>query len=588
MAIGGARDPYVHSNIENWTEGGFGNLPTITERHKVLDSISRLESIKQQLEKEAKDFLSGDTADFLNYCIDNNYKTYSDIARNLLQDPDAIEALMLGDTSVQMSKADVDKLLSQVEETLRGKIEKFINFKDITTIGARKLAIELADGLSNSEMQLTVNGGSFIGQLYKGAMGLSSNDGINNTVLKEVTGVAVNQLKSGQASARIVDAIETLIEKTGLHQSNKNNEKIFTDSIDSFMDWFRSSFINEAEKVVHFYDVEESPDKYLEEIEKKIREKIKKNFKDIYNTIGALGDEIIVSAIQADPRTIELGIKIESIGTEKEKDKNIEKKYGDVFKGVKQMVTHHDPGKQSQTDILIRNHKGQTVRVQAKNASLRNASYSNDGFINLNAHIQRDRDIISLLEAFRVPNIEDIASTIMNSLWFSAHDSVTGVRDSGKLSITNAESNEEALDNLQQELTIFFSTEAESFLGITIEKASEAEAKMIEGASNIFFLKNGRLIPTYTLVEEVIKDLRKYEEDGVSALQGFDFRIVKSSNIPWKYKNEADFWVEKAKKDFANRIAVGTEQGAAISAVKVHGTFPKVHELSSLVVNVND
>ena len=35
MAIGGANDPYVHSNIANWSAGGYESLPTFVEKNNV-------------------------------------------------------------------------------------------------------------------------------------------------------------------------------------------------------------------------------------------------------------------------------------------------------------------------------------------------------------------------------------------------------------------------------------------------------------------------------------------------------------------------------------------------------------------------
>lgn len=588
---------YVHSNIEHghWKEfNGYETPRLLAEKSDVDAAIKRLEAVKKELEEEANDFLGNGGIDFLNYCVDNEYHTYAQIAVQLLQEPDAITALLKGETSLQMDKDNIETLLSQIEDkVLKKRIEDFINIEKIELIGVRTLAREVAEAISDSSMVLTVNGSDFTKDLYKGATGRINNDGLDGKVLKEITGVAVNQLSSGKSSSRIIDAIEAIIKKAGLHkQMGKQQQKQYKDSIDSFMDWFKTVFLAKAKAEIKFYEVDQSPEDYLKAYESKIRNQFKKGTKtfketDTKNAVGALGDEFYVSAYQADAYTAVLKIEIASIGSVKESE--VVSKYQKTFNGVQQMLTHHNPDKQSQTDILIRNQAGKTIRVQAKNASLRNAEFSNNGLINLGAHLERDRKLIALLQALEIPNIENIAYTVTNSLWFSAHDSVTGVRDSGKLKVTKvASANDKALSNLEQELSIFFSTKAENFLGVTLNKAVDAETKILSGASNIFFLKNGRFIPTYTLVDEVIADLEHYRDDGLSSLQGLNFKIIKPGDTVWKFNDDEDFWIEKAKQDFANRIAVGTEQGAgAISSIEVHGTFPRVHALSSLKVSVN-
>ena len=585
MAIsGGANDPYVHSNIANWSVGGYESLPSLVEKNKVNDSIASLEAIRNELKAEADKFLMGSTAEFMDYCINNEYNTYADIAVKLLQEPDAINALMIENISPQMSKKDISKLLEHAPE-LEKQIFNMININEVETVGVRTLAEELTAIFGDAYLTVGINGAEFVKPLVQSVKDISNMGSVETfDTVRKITGVMVKSLSSGKKTGKMIDAIENIIKKGGFYQ--QKNQQQFDNSVDSFINWFESRFIPIAKEKIKFYNVDQTPEQYVNDFKSQIKDKIKKNLIDIRNTVGKLGDEIIVSAWQADAQTAALGITVESIGSVMEKD--VESKYGEVFKGVKPMITHHDVNKQSQTDILIKNANGMVARVQAKNASLANAEFSNDGLINLNAHLQRDRDLIVLLQALGVPNIENIAYTVANSLWFSAHDSVTGVRNSGHLKITNGSADANILSNLEQELSIFFSTKAENFLGITLNTAINAETKILSGASNLFFLKNGRFIPTYTLVEEVIADLQHYRDDGLSALQGLNFKINNPNNTSWVYNDDVDFWIEKSKEDFANRISIGTEQGAgAISSIVVHGIFPRVHELSSLKINTN-
>ena len=221
MAIsGGANDPYVHSNIANWSVGGYESLPTFIEKNKVNDAIASLEGVRDELKREAEDFLNGDTLDFLNFCIDNEYHTYAQLAVQLLQEPDAITALLKGETSLQMSKKDVKDLLKDVPNNLKKEIFDYININNIETIGARTLARELAEVFGNMHMTVGMQGGEFIRPLVQSVAGISDFD-----TVKKITEVAVNNLSSGAKTGRMVDAIENTIKKGGLYKQKGKIQK---------------------------------------------------------------------------------------------------------------------------------------------------------------------------------------------------------------------------------------------------------------------------------------------------------------------------------------------------------------------------
>ena len=583
MVVNGG-EPYVHSNIENFSAGNYDVSPTLIEGKQIEDSIAKLKAVSQQLKDEALDFLGGDSEGFLNYCVDNEYKMYAQIAVQLLQDPDAIAALMMGNTSRRMNSNDVAKLLKNVVGVLKDRIEEFVDIKKITEIGARALAIQIAAALSDGEGTLTVQGlelNNFVKQIIIS----NADEKVTEQMMKTMTGnIKPGSLSSGKKSGRLVDLIENVIVNRKLYnKEEKQQEEQFKDGIEAFMHWFKKSFLIKAKEVVHFYEVQQSPEEYLKSFEQQLRNKFKKGTVagNAMNIVGALGDEFYVSAYQADAMSMVVKITMETIGTVKEKD--VKKRYGNIFNGIDTMQTHHDTGKQSQTDILIRNKSGKTVRVQAKNASLANQEFENKGLIKLNAHLEREKKLATLLTALGVPGAEQIMYTVINSLWFGTHDSVTGERVKGKLSIKDGGGNANILSSLMQELSILFSTKAENFIGITLETAAGAESQILSGASNIFYLKNGRLIPTYWLVEEVIKDLQDYANNELGKLHGLHFSIKGASKTSWVYNDAVDFWIEKARNNFSK--SVGLAQGtAAVSSLIVTGEFPTV---TSLVVDVN-
>lgn len=595
---------YVHSNIEHghWKKfNGYETPRLLAEESDVNAAIKRLEAVKKDLEEEADKFLDGGGIEALNYCVDNEYNLYSQIAVKILQESDAITALLQGNVSEKMHQKDVEKLVKFIPEELKPQIEKILNIENISETTVKLIAEQIAAAISDSDGVIVthksskfsipgINTHDFIKGLIADNKNFFDDLDINATlkIEQDYTGKRpgdITNLKKGGKKNEVVTAIENIIKKRGLYQSANNQEKQFKDSIASFMHWFEGRFnaeIKNAPQLVA-YEKKDSPKQYLEDFESKLRDIFKKGKVpgNTMNIVGALGDEFYVTAYQVDPLTAE--IKIVSVSTTKEK--NVVKEYGDAFKGLKTLHTHHDSSKQSQTDILIQNKKGKTVRVQAKNASLANQEFENKGLINLNAHLERSKQLAELLYSLNFPNVEETMYTVVNALWFGSHDSISGIRDIGKLNIEDGGGDSQILSQLTQDLSRYISLEAENFLGITLQEASTTEQTIIAGASNIFYLKNGRLIPTYALVDEVIKDLKNYYNTEASKLHGLRFTVQGAKKISWEYEDAIKFWTAKAENDFANAQAVGLAQGTlAASSIVVDGEFPKV---SSLVVNVN-
>ncbi len=600
MAIGsgGLENPYVHSDIDRWKRGD-GSIPlTLADEVNVKEAIAKLEKVSAELKREAEEFLGGKGVDVLNYCVDHEYNSYAQIAVQLLQDPDAIASLTQGDLSKRMSGADVNNLIQDVPEILKSRIEKILPTKEITEESARNIAMKIAAAISDSDGVLITSKFSKVSIINevgtdKFAEGLISKEAFKGlegqakiNKLQEMTGkrtTDIKNLRGGDKFHQVVNMIENIIENRGLYQSTGEKRNSYKDGLASFMDWFTKRFIVIAGEEVPFFNTNQTPQDYLKAFETQLRNKFKKGnvSGNAMNIVGALGDEFYVSAYEADEGVT---IKIKSVGTVKEQD--VERRFKKEFQGLGTLKTHHAQDKQSQTDILISNANGKTVRVQAKNSSLENQQYSNNDLINLNAHLEREKKLSQLLLALNIPDAEQIMYTVVNALWFGTHESVSGKRSTGKLDIETSEADSSILPKLSKELSILYSTKAENFIGITIKEAVANETQILKGgASNIFFLKNGRLIPTYTLVDEVIKDLNQYLKEEEEKLHGLHFSIKGAKKTAWQYNKAVDYWLAKAENNFANVEQIGLAQGqVAVSSLIINGDFPKV---TALVINTN-
>lgn len=606
MAVGsgGLENPYVHSDIDRWKRGSASVPLKLADKANVEEAIARLEKVSAALKDEANEFLKGEGVDVLNYCVNNEYKTYAQIAVQLLQDPNAIKSLMQGNLYKEMNKQNVKDLISGLDELtedipkeLASKIKKVLDIEQIEKVSARVVASQIAAAISDSDGVLITSTYSKVSIANEIDTGKFAEALISEGVFKGLTGQAridklqemtgkrtsdIKQLRGGDKFHRIVDMIENIIQNRNLYQKEDKTKEIYKDGIASFMAWFSGRFKAIAGEEVPFFNTDQTPIDYLKAFEAQLRDKFKKGnvAGNAMNIVGALGDEFYVSAYEADQGVT---IKIKSVGTVKER--KVEKDFKNEFKGLGTLKTHHSQDKQSQTDVLISN-GDKTVRVQAKNSSLENQTYSNDNLINLNAHLERNKKLKDLLLALNIPDAEQIMYTVVNALWFGTHSSVSGERSTGNLAIEEGGADANILTNLTKQLSILYSTKAENFIGITLEDAAKREEQILKsGASNVFFLKNGRLIPTYTLIDEVIKDLNEYLEKEVEKLHGLHFSIQGAKKTAWKYNKAVDYWLAKAENNFANVVAIGLAQGqVATSSLVINGDFPKV---TSLVINTN-
>ena len=566
MAIGegGIENPYVHSNIDNWSGGSYSIPPTLVESRNVENSINTLKQIRKQLAEEANRFLMGASVETLDYNIDTNPTTYSQIARRLIQSHEAKNALI---NNNKISSKDAKKAISKLPKALRAKIEEVIPIEEDALVSSRILAKAIAKSMGNKEGVLTKTG-LRIQQLIDA----SAMDQTKKELEEAVTKIHIKRLKS--TTNKIVDIVEEIINKSFIDTSN-------IDSVSTFMMWFRTAFLKETEKI-KFFDVEKEPEDYLEKVESELRSRIQGVIKDERNAVGALGDEVYVSVMQADSQTAKMGITLESVGKMSERD--VAKR----FPELSTMITHHDLGKSSQTDIVVKNKNGMVVRVQAKN-SLINKTYENKNLEILNAHLQRSINVIQLLQNLGISNLQEISYAIVNSLWFSAHVSVSGHRTEGYLKYggSNGGASNSILSNLRQELNALLGMQATNFLGITLEQAENESVQMIGNASNIFYLRGGKFIPTYILVDQVIEDLEKYM-NGINDFRGLKFTLENSGKVSWVYPRAEGFWVAKVDDEMSNRVSVATAQGAAaISSLSIHGNFQAIQRYTSLTIDTN-
>ena len=247
------------------------------------------------------------------------------------------------------------------------------------------------------------------------------------------------------------------------------------------------------------------------------------------------------------------------------------------------MNTFHDKNKQSLTDMILVNKNGMTVRAQSK-TSLREYKVQGEEHIRILNHLQRSIRLYELLVRlnnmgiFPINNIDDICYAVANSLWFNTHISVSGERNTGYFETKRAHY-KDLLPEVIEALNAVLAIQVPMFLGISLNKTVdriEVDAK----GSNIFFIENGNLVPTYIELDEIIADLEAYAQKAKGASKNLRFAIERK-NISWTYTNAKNFFLQKYH-DYIYNPAPGFEQGeAAMSSLYVHGNFSALAEFNS-------
>ena len=559
---GGYQKPYIHSGADHFTNDGTISLSEqIVAQQDIESGIQQLKSIREILKNEADRFLMGLDTSEANAQLLKSPNTYAGIAAKLIQSPKVINSLVIS------SKGNVsNKELKKIFENDNSRISKKImaEIKNLEEdIPVKKVASIIAKSIGNAEGVITHTGT----RLTKA---FSFNPEATHEIEQMITDKVFNRLSSSQG--KIVDIIENLLLSSNL----VNNENI-TSSVSNFMSVFSELFLKEVKSEVLIYYKDYTPELYLKNLETLLTAAITKDITEGRNASGIINEDILAAVYKADNQVT---LTITATGTQKEEDivKN--------FPHLNKMNTFHDKTKQSLTDMVLVNKNGMTVRAQSK-TSLREYKVQGEEHIRILNHLQRSIRLYELLVRldsmgiFPINNISDICYAVANSLWFNTHISVSGERNTGYFETKRAHYKDllpEVIDALNAALAI----QVPMFLGISLNKTVdqiEVDAK----GSNIFFIENGNLVPTYIELDEIIVDLENYSNKAKNASKNLRFTLERKG-ISWSYTNAKNFFLQKYH-DYTYNPAPGFEQGeAAMSSLYIHGNFSALAEFDSYIL----
>lgn len=570
--------PYIHSNVDHFNANiAFNATDAIVDISEIKRTIQSLNKIYNDLKEEAEKFLMGMGLNEVNADILRISDTYAGLAADIIQDPEVIKSLVVNfNINVEDIKKQVFKEGNSNEKAIQEQILKEIGSAEQISIGrlARIVAKSFTIGSGSQGILKVTETGTRIGHFFE------FDPSLEKEIIEAANEGVYKRLRTSTSESGIIKRIRDLLKKSSLVNANVGN------SIDNFMSTFSKVFYDRAKTEIKIYPIDLTPEQYIKQLEKELRKDLTKDIIDIRNAAGLINENILADVYKADTSTT-VKISFTPVGTMTEKD--IIKQ----FPSLHEMKSHHLESKQSQSDMILKNQKGMIVRAQSK-TSISGYKIEDKETEKMLNYLQRSVKVYDLLQnlnkvsAFHIGNIDEICYVMANALWFNTHISVSGIRDAGHFTfkrkgVYGGNAHPEIFREVADALNAELARQIPSFLGVSVERTIDEITADVK-ASNIFYIENGRLVPTYLQLQEVINDLQEYV-DSLNQIKSLKITIEqRSGGVAWAESNAVKFWLKKNEHDQYDPTFGFTQGEAAISSISVHGNFYAISRFTSFPI----
>lgn len=551
--------PYVHSSIQHFQDNFKYTIasPSNDDGLKRIERTKeKLKRIAEELKTEAEIFLNGKTAKQLTNELLNVENTYTQIATRILTTRQMRNMLMGGKTTYKIE--DIQNILGY---SIPNKILDIMDKEGVIEITEDRLVDAIIEWLQD-------NGANFFDLSFQKQKTKLKRPFKNEQIKVMIEKEMKKRLRSSKG--RIKDIVTKAIQQANL-KNNNNNTKHFDLAFEYFEKQFMSNLGN-----IHYNEKTQKPEDFL----KRMREELKKryvNTTDKSNVTGDLSEVWETSIIISDN---ENGFNIEMLG--KLSENEIEDSNNPILANLQKMKTHHDTSKFSQTDLVIVNPQGKKVRVQSKNTIEVLEKIRSGKKIPQIFSVQGKQEYVNLINQLRSTGVSHLSDDdikalsylLANEIWFRTKGSYLKKKRGNKTKTVQRRHKvkNDGLNETVHAINTYLMQELTNFLGITIEDNIKPEnIKVYGSASNIlFFFANQVFVPTYEIIESLIKQL----EDFTQTLL-FRFQVTLNVNsVNTAGYTAASLYREKVKKagplDWSRHytdpelIDVGAEVGEAI------------------------
>lgn len=579
-------NPYVHSNIWNFTEnqvrGSFLDRGNEEEyRERIGAEINNLKKISNQLRAETQKFLGArNTSDAaieeklreIAQSIGEDNLRYIKAMNKILRSKDFQYSKKLSD---RVKVIEGDKLTKTFEDIMGKTVEG-----EVPIIDVAKKAIDDLESKGFFENKTTVSAQKETLTDY-----FTKKFGRSDRLIKEIQEGFKRQLSSKQGVIlKIVkEQIKKQVPPDQLIESEykkplgeKTKEKI-----NAIYEVFEKQFVDEFPK---------DKDAARAWCRAHIKEPFKKTYEESVGSAQTTGNysKILLQNLSISVSSNgKNGILIETVGKLTEKELRESNMMGAPVNSLLQNLTSigSTDKKQGYTNFILTNPKtGQKARAQSKNSIAAFLNAKEGEILPLQAKLYRGvqggvANFLTMLagegklENFTIINTDElnvIAYLIANALWFSTHQSIDkgGRKRDAAVRTTTRSGDSQGLNYIFESINRLLGLQVKNFLGVIIEKIGNSY-QIVPNLSNLFFfLGNSVYLPTYKIIDEIIKQI-EFEMEGLASLK------ISIGNPSDYYNNTAEgFYKDKinavgildASKNYTDEglLSVGRAQGKAI------------------------
>lgn len=579
-------NPYVHSNIWNFTEnqvrGSFLDRGNEEEyKRRIGAEIDNLKKISNQLREETQRFLGArNTSDAaieeklreIAQSIGDDNLRYIKAMNKVLRSKDFQYSKGLSD---RVKVIEGDKLTKTFEDIMGKTVEG-----EVPIIDVAKKAIDDLEGKGFFENKTTVSAQKETLTDY-----FTKKFGKNDKLIEEIQKEFTRQLssKNGKILKIVKDQIRKQVPPNQLIESEykKSSDKKNRDDAIIIYGVFKNQFIKE------FPENTKAAEDWCEA-------HIREPFIDTYvksvgsaQTVGNYSEILLQNLSISISSNGKNGILIETVGKLTEKELRESNMMGAPVNSLLQNLTSigSTDKKQGYTDFILTNPKtGQKARAQSKNSIAAFLNAKEGEILPLQAKLYHGvqggvANFLTMLagegklENFTTINTDElnvIAYLIANALWFSTHQSIGKGERKRKAAVrtTTRSGDSQGLNYIFESINRLLGLQVKNFLGVIIEKIGNSY-QIVPNLSNLFFfLGNSVYLPTYKIIDEIIKQI-EFEINEIASLK------ISIGNPTNYYKSTAEgFYKDKisavgtldASKNYTDEglLSVGRAQGKAI------------------------
>ena len=591
-------NPYVHSNIWNFTENQVrGSFLDRNNEEEYLNRINAelkvLEKISSQLRMATLDFLQlSNGADIT--AIQEKIKEILGV--NGKDNKIYIEAINKTLTSNEFQSKltasnkfnrneDNSKYLSQIQNALN------MTITDETTLNE---VIDEAVKLLENNQLFSLNAESQKQQIATSLSKILNKD--KDLFLEAIKDSFAHKLRKSTGRIREIlkKQIKNNLPKDIIIQNVVDQKNKSESDITFIYNAFKEIFIKEVQNL--------NKEKERSEIENWCKNVIEGPFKaTLQKSIGQSQltgnySEILMSGVFNNIAETQTGVEFSITNTGPMSEQEVRQTYfKNIVNNLQQNLTSiartEKTGEKAGYTDLILNYKGKQARVQSKNSISIYLNAIEGEVLPFQAKLYKGisggvANFLSMLnnneqnENFTAINTNELnvlAYLIANALRFSTHGSV---QKNGKLREkavrTKTRKKEDGSGGQSQGLNYIFESinrllelQIKNFLGVIITRVGEKISVIPEFSNLFFFLGNSVYLPTYIIIDNIIKQI-KFETNEIASLKA---SIGNPSSLA--YSDATAFYEEKKKsvggkldstKNYTDKslLAVGQQQGSSI------------------------